>query len=312
MLMLGRSTVMSVFHRNGPARVLRPVRVLVRVLVAMRVRMLMGVYQLPVPVLVGMGMGVAMRVRMLMRFVRFHSFVFPHYRPPGRPHCRGRRLGRTQHTPSTLSPQISAGFTLMELLVVIAIIALLATLLLPALWCAREKAKVTRVHQELQGIGLALEMYSEDNAAKLPPVRVNCNTDLATHWCQLPLELADYLGHGNQPGMAANMQDLFNPAHTYKYGAPGPEFLNGAPAANYQLWVPDDAPTCTSTNGQYYSNPKDSPVRWVIWSLGPWPDSPQSLDEYAPMAARSWYRRARGGGIIARFQTRDGIQYKTP
>ena len=201
---------------------------------------------------------------------------------------------------------------MIELLVVIAIIALLATLLFPALWSAREKAKVARVRGELQDIGLALEMYSDDNAANLPPVRVNCNTDLSTHWCQLPLELADYLGHGNQPGMAANMQDPFNPAHTYKYGAPGPELLNGAPAANYQLWVPSDLPNCASTNGQYYSNPKDSPVRWVIWSLGPRPDSPQSLDEYAPMAARSWYRRTGGGGVIARFQTRDGIEFKTP
>ena len=205
-----------------------------------------------------------------------------------------------------------AAFTMTELLVVMAIIALLAALLLPALGSAREKAKVARVRGELQGIGLALEMYADDNAANLPPVRVNCNTDLATHWCQLPPELADYLGHGNQPGMAANMQDLFNPAHTYKYGAPGPELLNGASADNYQLWVPDDVPTCASTNGHYYSTPKDSPVRWVIWSLGPRPDSPESQDDYAPMAARSWYRRTGRGGVIARFLTRDGIEFTTP
>jgi len=30
------------------------------------------------------------------------------------------------------------------------------------------------------------------------------------------------------------------------------------------------------------------------------------------MAARSWYRRTGGGGVIARFQTSDDIQFKTP
>jgi len=208
----------------------------------------------------------------------------------------------------------AAAFTLTELLVVMVIIALLAALLLPALSRAREKAKVTRAHVELYGVGLALQMYSDDNQGRLPPVRVNCNTDLATHWCEFPVELAEqhYLGLGSKPGMAANMEDVFNPNHTYKYAAPGPELLNGAPAGNYQLWVPDDLPNCASTTGQYYSSPKDSPVRWVIWSLGPRPDSPESQDEYAPMARRSWYRRTGGGGVIARFDTRAGIQFKSP
>ena len=208
----------------------------------------------------------------------------------------------------------AAAFTLTELLVVLAIIALLAALLLPALSRAREKAKVTRAHVELYGVGLALQMYSDDTQGRLPPVRVNCNTDLATHWCEFPVELVEqhYLGPGSKPGMAANMEDVFNPNHTYKYAAPGPELLNGAPAGNYQLWVPDDLPNCASTNGQYYSSPKDSPVRWVIWSLGPQPDSPQSQDEYAPMARRSWYCRTGGGGVIARFDTRADIQFKSP
>ena len=217
--------------------------------------------------------------------------------------------GTTNQNPS--SPK---AFTLIELLVVIAIIAILAAMLLPALSRSKEKAKVTRATVELNGVGLALEMYSEDNAARLPPVRVNCNTDMATHWCQFPVELVEqhYLGPGSKPGMAANMEDVFNPSHTYKYAAPGPELLNNVPVGNYQLWVPNDVPNCASTNGQYYSSQKDSPVRWIIWSLGPRPDSPESQDEYAPMAARSWYRRTGGGGVLARFQTRAGVQFNTP
>ena len=120
-----------------------------------------------------------------------------------------------------------------------------------------------------------------------------------------------YLGAGTKPGMAANMEDVFNPDHTYKYAAPGPQLLNNAPGGNYQLWVPDDVPNCASTNGQYYSSQKDSPVRWVIWSMGPKPNSPESNDEHAPMARQSWYRRTGQGGVIARFQTRAGVQFQS-
>jgi prepilin-type N-terminal cleavage/methylation domain-containing protein len=216
---------------------------------------------------------------------------------------RGRRL-----------PAGVRAFTLIELLVVMAIIGLLAALLLPALSRANEKAKVTRAHAELYGVGLALEMYSGDNDGKLPPVRVNCNSDLATHWCEFPVELAEqhYLGRGSKPGMAATMEDVFNPEHTYKYAAPGPELLNDTRAGNYQMWVPDDAPTCASTNGQYYSTLKSSPVRWVVWSLGPRPQSAKTQDPRAPIASRSWYRRAGEGGVIMRFATREGMQVKSP
>jgi hypothetical protein len=30
------------------------------------------------------------------------------------------------------------------------------------------------------------------------------------------------------------------------------------------------------------------------------------------MARQSWYRRTGEGGVIARFQTRAGVQFKTP
>ena len=85
----------------------------------------------------------------------------------------------------------NAAFTLVELLVVIAIIGILAALLLPALARAKEKAKVARVRAELNALGLAFDMYSTDYGGKVPPVRNNCNTDLASHWCELPVELAE-------------------------------------------------------------------------------------------------------------------------
>ncbi len=210
--------------------------------------------------------------------------------------------------------QRPAGFTLVELMVVVAIVAILASLLLPALARAKEKAKVAKAHAELYGVGLALEMYADDHDGQLPPVRVNCNSDLSTHWCQFPIELAEqgYLAGGSKPGMAVNMEDVFNPGHTYKYATPGPQLLNDSPSGNYKLWVPNDFPECDAKSGQYFSSRSESPARWVLWSMGPRPQSDKTQDSRAPIANRSWYRRAGDGGVIARLATREGIQFKTP
>ena len=60
------------------------------------------------------------------------------------------------------------GFTLIELLVVVSIIALLISILLPALGEARNAALLVTERAHMKGVGLALQMYAGDNSARLP------------------------------------------------------------------------------------------------------------------------------------------------
>ena len=71
-------------------------------------------------------------------------------------------------TSTSTPPRHGRAFTLIELLVVIAIIAILASLLLPALAKAKESAKRITCINDLRQLGMSVTMYADDHDGMYP------------------------------------------------------------------------------------------------------------------------------------------------
>lgn len=107
-----------------------------------------------------------------------------------------------------LRPATIPAFTLIELLVVIAIIGLLAALILPALGRAKEAGRATRCLSNLHQMGIALQLYVQDNRNRLP--YMNDRSLTTTNPYPPPdVVLSNYLGNVNVLRCPSDNKQLF-------------------------------------------------------------------------------------------------------
>lgn len=128
------------------------------------------------------------------------------------------------------------GFTLIELLLVIAVIGILAALLLPVLSRAKQNAYTAVCLSNLHQIGLALNIYVQENGEHMPNCLMLPNEPLANDTNALPITttLQPYLQNTNVFRCPADLTTFQTEGSSYTWNC----YLDNASYDRPEEWSP--------------------------------------------------------------------------